>query len=718
MKKLLYIMSQIAVVACVALMAVACSDHDDGGGSVKQKTNTYKIAFVLPESEAGEMLASIMMFAKNCFLSQEGMSQVVGFEPEVVQYGDNDNGWLDNVRELVADTAYKAIVGPFDSEKAKLVAQECAKTGKTLLLPTVTSAELQRMYAGKGYVWCLSEPDIAQSEVMLTHALKTSCNGVQLVVGNSAYGQTFLDWTAFQAQELGLKVLGTSTYDNTEQLADIVKNMESQMVEANNEHGYSPAVIFVPSKPEDMATFDKALSTWESGMQYVCEFICSDNACSDATEELLEKSENDYTCFTLSASPSSGFNQAYDGTYGGLPKSGAAQFYDSMLLLYYGLVNMEVHGGTLNDAIKRVVDGRSSNNIGYSWMRDDVWEATMSMRAGGSPDIDGATGKLEFDAKKYTTVLHSTYAEWNFHDGKFHHVGYVSTDGSNRTSSTSAVWDLKSTFQSFDTDISLTYPKTDKKWALVIATSTKWSDYRHQADAFDMYQMLKRHGFDDDHIVLIASDGYAYNSQNPTPGEIRVRRGGPNVYSKAAIDYDIDKIEPSDLYDILAGNRSERLPHVLSPDADDNVFVFWSGHGRYGSLPWGSDNLVTAYELNSTFSMLAKQKKFRQLLFALEACYGGSIGEACNGIPGLLSITAANSSEPSWAEEKDPDMHIFLSNAFTRTFEETIDENPEISICNLYYNLARTTNGSHVSVYNEKQFGNLYKTPMTQFVKW
>ena len=48
--------------------------------------------------------------------------------------------------------------------------------------------------------------------------------------------------------------------------------------------------------------------------------------------------------------------------------------------------------------------------------------------------------------------------------------------------------------------------------------------------------------------------------------------------------------------------------------------------------------------------------KYRKILFSMDACYSGSIGEACEGIPGVLFITAANAVETSKADMKDPEM--------------------------------------------------------------
>ena len=38
------------------------------------------------------------------------------------------------------------------------------------------------------------------------------------------------------------------------------------------------------------------------------------------------------------------------------------------------------------------------------------------------------------------------------------------------------------------------YPKLDDNWALLIAASKGWENYRFQADVFAMYKILKDHG--------------------------------------------------------------------------------------------------------------------------------------------------------------------------------------------------------------------------------
>lgn len=45
------------------------------------------------------------------------------------------------------------------------------------------------------------------------------------------------------------------------------------------------------------------------------------------------------------------------------------------------------------------------------------------------------------------------------------------------------------------------------------------------------YQVLKRGGLDDDHIVVFHTNDLAGNFMNPHPGEVFNKPGGPDVYA-------------------------------------------------------------------------------------------------------------------------------------------------------------------------------------------
>ena len=74
--------------------------------------------------------------------------------------------------------------------------------------------------------------------------------------------------------------------------------------------------------------------------------------------------------------------------------------------------------------------------------------------------------------------------------------------------------------------------KSERKqtWALLVAGSKGWSNYRHQADVCHAYQVLHSHGVPDDNIVVMMYDDIANHEKNTFKGKLFNRPGGPDVY--------------------------------------------------------------------------------------------------------------------------------------------------------------------------------------------
>ena len=57
-----------------------------------------------------------------------------------------------------------------------------------------------------------------------------------------------------------------------------------------------------------------------------------------------------------------------------------------------------------------------------------------------------------------------------------------------------------------------------KHWAVLVAGSNGYFNYRHQADICHAYQILRRNGIPDERIIVMMYDDIAHNTNNPTPG--------------------------------------------------------------------------------------------------------------------------------------------------------------------------------------------------------
>ena len=78
-------------------------------------------------------------------------------------------------------------------------------------------------------------------------------------------------------------------------------------------------------------------------------------------------------------------------------------------------------------------------------------------------------------------------------------------------------------------------------WAVLIAGSNSWFNYRHQADVFHTYKMLIQQGFKEENIIVFAYDDIASNIRNPFPGKVFNKPSyggeGVDVYEGVTIDY-------------------------------------------------------------------------------------------------------------------------------------------------------------------------------------
>ena len=627
-------------VALMIFILCACND-DFSAEHTGHKVKTYKVAVVMPKERQEAWTRTAQWALDNLAEAQAGLSEEVKLS---LHWFDENSPEIDTqLKNISNDDSFVAIIGPYSSQKAHTAAELCAKSGKTLILPIATSAEVQRIYANVNNIWNLTQSDISQCELMLSQAILSESWNVSLIASDDDYGKSFSDWFAYQAEELGINVKDILICSSESEVKSAANTVASNFK-------YGDHLLLALSQERFAIAFDEEIGALkEKSRNFKFPLVlCSDIMNSPNLSGRLKNLT--YEGLSPCASPSSGFSTAYNVKFGCEPSNGEAHLYDAISLLTLAL---SIDAEDPDNGILELVQGRETWN--RSWLPADMHDTFVMLQAGGRPDVSGVTGDWTFDERHHSSVLNTTYSHWILRDGQYFTLEYLSADGGQRTTSTLQAWDVQQQkFQQFSSSQEdRKYPEySGENWAVVIGTSDKWAYYRHQADALAMYQLLKRHGYDDDHIILIIADNIAYDSRNIYPGVVRVRPNGENVYEGAVVDYKIGDIKISDLKPILTGQKSEKLPEVITPDEHDNVVVFWCGHGSKNRLAWGSDEVVHGYQIADLIQPIT----YRKMLWSMDACYSGSIGEACEGISGVLFITAANAVETSKADMRDPDM--------------------------------------------------------------
>ena len=263
------------------------------------------------------------------------------------------------------------------------------------------------------------------------------------------------------------------------------------------------------------------------------------------------------------------------------------------------------------------------------------------------------------------------------------------------------------------------------QYAVLVAGSNTYSNYRHQSDIFHHYHILVDRGVKPKNIVVFAYDDIANNQRNPFPGQVFNHPDGSDVYAGVVIDYYGKDVTPENFIAVLTGDEKavkkvddRTTGKVLTSTSADNVFIYFSDHG--------SDNLITMHTKNM----------YKELVFYLESCHSGSMFE--NKLPTDINIyttTAANPHESSYAEYCGGEAKVngtsigsCLGDEYSCRFMEDIDARPgeELKSWTMqqqYEYLVTAVKGSHVQQYGDttiaqKSIYEFISQKSSKFYEW
>lgn len=625
--------------------------------------------------------------------------------------------------QILSDPDMVAVAGQFSFAMApKFVAANLP-----YVTPETGDDDVFRAFSAGGYVWRTLESDSTQLWFMLAEAkgrgekLLQTKTTTGLLTSTDSYGDTFFDWYGFHAAELGLSAMPPVRYDQDEASCE---NAVDQLLS----QGTPDFLIAVPSGNDPVAQATCMVRTMKSrGAK--SQILFADSVHTPTLLSALGTDAEGLAGFHAAPDPSSGFSEAFTNkTKLAEPPEHAANTLDAIALIAYGLEKSEGQGHkALDTAIRAVVDGRGPAT---NW--SDFKLAMQLIRDGQSPDIAGASGPLSFDHELYTDPTASFYDRWTVQNGAFvttHHVTTETQSSPNVYSQSAVSRGLKALQPDKPTGGGGTpdLPALAENWALVIATSATWQNYRHQADALAQYQALKANGFDDAHVLLITVDDLAAAPENLRPGQVLNAQDGPNVRANAVDDYPGVSLTPEQLMTVLEGGNDPSLPQVLHSTAQDNVYLFIVGHGDVDGPYLGMDPSSSAYVdygrfltpilFSRTVQRMKLNGQFRRMLIAVEACHSGILGAAFEelAIPDVALLTGAGPAENSFAANYSSELASWTADQFAFSLVSHM-HNPGLSMSDLYTQLYEQVAGSHVQLANQQNFGKSGEIVFSEFV--
>ena len=261
---------------------------------------------------------------------------------------------------------------------------------------------------------------------------------------------------------------------------------------------------------------------------------------------------------------------------------------------------------------------------------------------------------------------------------------------------------------------------TADNWAVLIAGSSTYGNYRHQADIAHAYQILSKGGVPKENIITMMYNDIANNSQNPFPGKVfnkptAAGTAGWDVYEGVKIDYQGGDVTAKNFLAVLTGDSSTTGgKKVLKSTATDKVFLNFADHGGTGILAMPVGPFLYAKDLQGALKTMHSRKMYKELVFYVEACESGSMFEKFPTDLNQYVVTAADASESSWGTYCPPndkvngkELETCLGDLFSVNWMQNADKTDltQETLEAQYKDVKKLTTKSHVM-----QFGDLTLT--------
>jgi legumain len=270
-----------------------------------------------------------------------------------------------------------------------------------------------------------------------------------------------------------------------------------------------------------------------------------------------------------------------------------------------------------------------------------------------------------------------------------------------------------------------------KDWAVIVAGSNTYGNYRHQSDACHAVQIVKAGGIPSERIINLVYDDIANNPSNPYKGQVfnkptAAGTPGRDIWAGCQKDYTGSSVTAKAFLNVLTGNAQGNLGvgngKVLNSTKDDNVFIYFTDHGGVGIIAFPVGPYLGVNDLNNALNTMYTKQMYNKVVFYLEACESGSMFEGVLA-PNkkIYATTAANAHESSYGFYCPPQDKVngksigsCLGDEYSIAWMEDTDSTGKSQSLQTQFNtIKKTTKMSHVMMYGDASFQS---DPLSDFL--
>ena len=250
---------------CLLAVGFGCSDDESSSASSKQTIHSYKVAVCYAPQKVTQWKRLAEWSEAIMTQAQQMLDKAVRLELEWINEESAD--LETQLRRVTDDEQYVAIIGPADARKASMAAQYCMDSQKTLILPVTAYAECHRSDASKNYVYCLTQNDVMQAEVMFSLLRNgdlmgdSQFNRVAFIASDDSYGDTFRQWFGYLATERYLSTDYVGILNGQLSVEEAIRRwIEGETSNDATAESYAPYLFFASSRADDLIKAEAELS--------------------------------------------------------------------------------------------------------------------------------------------------------------------------------------------------------------------------------------------------------------------------------------------------------------------------------------------------------------------------------------------------------------------------------------------------------------------------
>lgn len=384
------------IIGIVCWLFVACHDNDDVSASSQAGVVTLNVDVIMPASQRAQLQPTIDWAMENIQRAQQQRSQKVRLNLRFHDEDQEDLGSLafNLTHPLSPSDTCHALIGPMRSVDVAAVLPYVQYSSMPVILPTCSSATLQRQLAKNTHVWLLTESDITQCEVMLASVRLNGDNPkVALVYSDDVYGGSFKDWFGFFATEYQMDI-PTNGIRCYKQGDDLLGQFADWLDDGTDRLIYIYLALSSVEAYQDVLSQLEAYQEKNENANNRLFPLCTDVAMDDA----LVQQNHFFFGISPVADPSTGFSTHYSARFGSFPIMGAPQLYDALTLIALGeakaLGAKDLVNRTLNEWMQQAAIEREGTPA--NWTDAGLATAFQSYSLGESCKLVGALGSYHW----------------------------------------------------------------------------------------------------------------------------------------------------------------------------------------------------------------------------------------------------------------------------------------------------------------------------------